>query len=594
MKILSDQIGFPIERNRYYYGKLLSSRDFEAEQDYNRNKQKLDHRLLNGAGVICGLGVSLSVDNMLIVNSGAALDYDGNEIVVTEPLLRSLPMLEGFRLLKGGKEAWLCLKYQETGTQQVRVTKTEDGKLDQFNKIREGFELYLSVEKPDYTGIFETMADCSSAILYSDDDLSVVMNVPKTVRAGEEFIVDVYFVKNGDIGQVGFSIEGASEITESDKEWLRLEYRQSPEVKDNVIKRSFKLKSSALSGITDELFPSGAELRLEFGSRQYRNFVKVNAPVTICRDREDYNVTVWKKENLDDRLSGSGLPIYLAKLELKKLGDDYQITSVTGLPFLQKVSAKEKSDTKGGQEVRISTSTRTLEYWQSPEVKADYFENTGTFSFDFGIPSPELHDYKISHGTIDIELPGGLRVNSRKVSEEIAHGLGPGNVDIRLSVECPSQNGETVLLSGNSEVFKVKDFEQSLPWVETAVVIYPERGTMRVGVWLHDTVPGNRLKIHYFAQKPEYDSERMIAGKKAEIRVIPEIQRVACGEKLKLKAVVTGSADTSVIWTVKDPNGGAVDRNGQYEAPDIPGTYEISAACGADEKIKATAFVIVE
>ena len=49
---------FPIERNRYFYGKLLTVRDFEVEQRYARQKSQLLNRLSFGAGVVCGLGVT--------------------------------------------------------------------------------------------------------------------------------------------------------------------------------------------------------------------------------------------------------------------------------------------------------------------------------------------------------------------------------------------------------------------------------------------------------------------------------------------------------------------------------------------------------
>ena len=45
---------------------------------------------------------------------------------------------------------------------------------------------------------------------------------------------------------------------------------------------------------------------------------------------------------------------------------------------------------------------------------------------------------------------------------------------------------------------------------------------------------------------------------------------------------------------VREENGGAIDRNGLYQAPELPGTYEITATAGADEKVTASAFVIVE
>ena len=45
---------------------------------------------------------------------------------------------------------------------------------------------------------------------------------------------------------------------------------------------------------------------------------------------------------------------------------------------------------------------------------------------------------------------------------------------------------------------------------------------------------------------------------------------------------------------MREENGGAIDRNGVYQAPELPGTYEIIATAGVDEEITASAFVIVE
>ena len=39
---------FPFERNKYFYGKLLSVDDFELEQDYMNNKRRMLNRYLNG------------------------------------------------------------------------------------------------------------------------------------------------------------------------------------------------------------------------------------------------------------------------------------------------------------------------------------------------------------------------------------------------------------------------------------------------------------------------------------------------------------------------------------------------------------------
>lgn len=40
---------FPFERNRYFYGKLLSVDDFDAEQRYMNDKRRMLNRFLHGA-----------------------------------------------------------------------------------------------------------------------------------------------------------------------------------------------------------------------------------------------------------------------------------------------------------------------------------------------------------------------------------------------------------------------------------------------------------------------------------------------------------------------------------------------------------------
>jgi len=83
---------FPsFKRNNYFSGKLLTAKDFQTEQQYFINKQRLINRLIHGAGVVCGLevlkkgeegsGKPLDKDQIRIT-AGIALDSYGREIVV--------------------------------------------------------------------------------------------------------------------------------------------------------------------------------------------------------------------------------------------------------------------------------------------------------------------------------------------------------------------------------------------------------------------------------------------------------------------------------------------------------------------------------
>ena len=584
---------FPFERNRYFYGKLLTVRDFEVEQRYHCSKRALLNRLLHGSGVVCGLGVTASDESTLMIESGMALDYQGREIVLPETLFRKLQMLEGQETLAGKKDAYLCLSYAQEDVEPVNATGAEVGSQRQFDLTREGCRLFLTTEPPAYQELLEAAGEENVSVLYQSDDLILVLSAPSGLYAGEEFQVRVLVVKNEKTPPVQFSLEGENTFVESDNGRVRLAYRESREEKRCVYTVDFPLRARALSDVDGQLFPSGCELNVELGSHRYKNYLTVEAAVHLCRDQEESRLRRRRMDDLSRHLRGRDLPLYLAKLELIHSAGGVFVGAVTNLPFQQTASGEgERKSGKNG-DLTVTTSVRSLEYWQKPDVKAVYQPSTGGLHLDFGIPSPEQYDYAVAHGTVDLTMPGGIRVNSRVFSKEIAHGLGAGAVDVRLSVEFQDKE-ETALLCGNSEVFKSKNIKLSPPWVEAAAVVYPERGTMRIGLWLHDTVKGNLVRVHYFAQKPERDTSRILAQRKISLTITPEFSRLSCRGKLQFQADVVGSEDKSVTWSVKEENGGAIDRNGLYQAPELPGTYEITAAAGADETVTASAFVIVE
>ena len=76
------------QRNRYFYGKLMTVRDFELEQEYFNGKRYLLNRLIHGKGLLCGFSnlelFTEGSDEVKIRfrDGGIALDSLGREIVV--------------------------------------------------------------------------------------------------------------------------------------------------------------------------------------------------------------------------------------------------------------------------------------------------------------------------------------------------------------------------------------------------------------------------------------------------------------------------------------------------------------------------------
>lgn len=77
------------------------------------------------------------------------------------------------------------------------------------------------------------------------------------------------------------------------------------------------------------------------------------------------------------------------------------------------------------------------------------------------------------------------------MSDEIQHGLGEGQVSVVVGLE---EIDKTILADqastmkkvyyGQSDVFKGTEFEPDIPNVSLGTIVYPEKGTFRIGMKL--------------------------------------------------------------------------------------------------------------
>jgi hypothetical protein len=138
------------ERNRYFYGKPMTVSDFEAEQRYLIGKQRYINRLVHGAGVLCGLQVTLpksfNVERPTVeLAEGAALDCCGNLIIVSR---------SGTAEIKGDFNPdalnYLFIKYTECSKQPVMLSANGSSceEVCCYNRIQETFEIVASGTAP--------------------------------------------------------------------------------------------------------------------------------------------------------------------------------------------------------------------------------------------------------------------------------------------------------------------------------------------------------------------------------------------------------------------------------------------------------------
>ena len=138
-----------LEKNRYFYGKLMTPRDMQAEQRYHERRQDALARLVTGTGVVQGLDVTEIRERdekiEITVGPGAAIDGTGRLVLVSESESREVERPSGDRI-----DVFL----EHDDRKEEEVPKPDLGSADrvecEYNRSVETFELTIeeSVASP--------------------------------------------------------------------------------------------------------------------------------------------------------------------------------------------------------------------------------------------------------------------------------------------------------------------------------------------------------------------------------------------------------------------------------------------------------------
>jgi len=148
------------ERNNFYFGKLMTVRDFTDEQHYFNEKRWMLNRFGLGWGVVCGLKVRPHPHDharrKVIVEPGFAIDQFGHEIVVQREEVVDLTIDQDQCPPEQSHLYYLSIKYQEFGAHPSPIPIDDcDGpkEICVFNRILESYRLIVTREKPVFTNI---------------------------------------------------------------------------------------------------------------------------------------------------------------------------------------------------------------------------------------------------------------------------------------------------------------------------------------------------------------------------------------------------------------------------------------------------------
>lgn len=564
------------DRNRYFTGKLMTARDFEAEQRYMNDRRRLGNRLLHGMGVVSGLNVLLLDGQTFSLEAGMAVDALGREVVVEEPCTKRLSVLDGFASCRD--TAWLCLRYREEPREETfSAEAAATGALEpEHNSIHEGYELYLTPEAPEpgAVGLAE-LKECT-LILYRGDGMKLSLCLARHVGPGGILRGTVRFEKRGQdapshyrftlSGDLFSAPEGGALEVKFDETEVASSCREEREVAlrctaGAAAPATLRIGEIAVRCGTVEAAPPDRECEVTITEHSAAEAV-IGAYFSRGFDCEEIDT-----------------PLCLARFELISDATAYYIERVENNPLRQYLA-----------------STALLQLLQTLPPEREQAASAGVAAPPVPLSGQEP-EVRLATGVETIDLGFAAKAGKEYFSDELVHGLGSGRVAVVAALEnAPgSVSGEEeLLLFGESGVFRGERFPHTLPRVRLGAMADTRRGTIRLGLHLMEKTSRQTLSVRWWAfRRSEETEEAQADERRIKVRITPDTVSLEPLGQVCLSARVEGDADQEVQWSVPSPNGGGIDPNGVYLAPAGEGVFEVVARSVKYADKTASAYIVV-
>ncbi len=582
---------YSFERNNYYYGKLLTSKDFQSEQDYMNNKRRLINRILHGVGIVYGLDVVAADDSSIILQSGMALDAAGREIVVPRTQVLKLSTIEGYSSLKTDTVC-LGIAYEEKGNEPVYAVMDTEGDGRKYNGTKESYRLYLQDRKDCVRNAKTTDRYLASEVLYEDQDIQVVQYLPtfispQTVLKGRTEIRKISHTPS----VFSFSCKVTADGMQPEQMMIRAENVSLEYGKTVVLEQSFQPEDYVFNG--EDLLFDFQEIQV-VGTGSGEAAENSSMKVTPVQDSVlDHVRKTSYQGTLDVDLDRTyDEKLFIAELHLIRSDNHSMIDEVGRPPFDQYVnSAGQLMILERLREYLLPVSEQNGRGPVS-EIRVQETENYRS----------EKERRMNSSGVFEMSLGSGGEMGKVYFSDEIMHGLGNGPVCVEIGVEYISRDnvsrsdresiilGDGSIFASDSTVTDEKIFE-----LDQAIKILPERGTFIVGVRPRTKMGKIGLRIRWYAYKPE-DLEQRVYNQKDQkgcIMVQPDTIVLPPKGSVHINPVFINMPEETLTYTLLDPEGGKIDNNGVYTAPAQEGVYEIKVEALAHPEVFTHAFMIV-
>lgn len=600
----------PFERNRYYYGKMLTSPDFQEEQQYFRNKQMLLNQMTLGGGIVCGLNVFNLDDFSILVESGIAVDSLGREIIVEKSAVKKISALEGFHE-EGEGHYCLCLKYREEEIKPVyAVNRKENQPEYENNRIVEGYQLFL-VEARTISKRFSLDSEFFvETQLRKDADFTLKLRLPACACRGRNIKVSLIVEKISDKAKElnvnyvlqlpSFSTKDGGHELEINEEHIQME-KGTVKFLDYWVKTGGE-KLDETSILIRSENKKEQELKLILTDEEPEHLIRRSLGKTSLEIREaeeefefvrlaDLYMTKVKADWILDRIEEQSVKNYLSLPIFESKKQEYLSYYDNREPDRY---LPEKEDITSSE---LKPEKREEDYFSQNEAD---IKEPGIGSHGFLVPPVrnEVEDLWIAGGTLEIPLEQKMKKGAVCFSEEISHGLGPGSVYVSLGLDEPKDGAHVKkkiisTIYGDSSLFSAKN--PLMTCVETGVQVWEERGSFQAAVRILGEQNTVLLSFHWIAVRIPELNETALSEQMQPMRISPENATVNLKPKEKyFFAVRFHQMEPSRLrYELTEEDSGRVGEDGTYTAPLKSGVYEIKISCWDYPEICTYAYAVV-
>lgn len=567
----------PFERNRYYTGKMLTSADFKLEQDYMNNKRRFVNTVMFGCGIARGLKVTGLDSTTIKVGKGVAVDGTGREIAVMDDSIRKLSSINGFEDTVSDN-VFLYLEYSEKEIQPVYAASAGKNE-NEFNRIIEGYELFLSDDKPDQ--LTEGQALLTETVLAETDFFKLSFVMPDSVCAGMKIRAD-FLIRcsdtaacNGIEVEYNANVQFPSFLSDNNRHDEQIEIKQTLHKGESYRKTIWLYVPDVKEGASEIIIKSSLAQCLEDKKNIKSEDVIQKLRIYRTSPRRLVNGIIARNSgemHAQDR-------VCIAAIRIKRKEKSCEIIAINNTGCcIELPSDNYKRELLLDYYREYDKNEKTVE--RSEYTGADVAEAERARSFD------------MTTGIAEIVVGGRLKKGEVRFSDEIAHGMGLGNVYISLGkiVSGSSQKYETIVI-GEQGIF-----DDDSDNVECAVKLINGKGSFVIGIRAKKDIECFIYKIRWYATDFTCEVKNSQIPLTADKRIVVETPSlvVAPGEQCFFNVHYNNMEPCKLGYELTQRGTGYISEEGVYTAPDREGVYEIRIYSVNDPAISTYAYAIVK